>query len=89
MVRKKYEPLTIKFFILVKHFTATGWGLTDDFATEGSLHLMKVDLPGFNKDDCAKVYGVRSVRRALPSGILEDTQICVGGVKNKDSCKVS
>lgn len=79
----------MNFYFLVPEYIATGWGATDDAGTTASSHLMKVNLPGFDTDTCAKVYGSRIFRRLIPAGIQKETQICVGGLLDKDSCRVS
>lgn len=56
-------------------FTVIGWGITENGQT--SEKKLKVDLPYFDLGDCSRRYGKR----------LQNTQICAGGERGKDSCK--
>lgn len=40
---------------------------------------MKVDLQPFDHEECSEKYSLLEI-------YLKETQICVGGEKNKDSC---
>ncbi|XP_055601410.1 CLIP domain-containing serine protease B15-like [Uranotaenia lowii] len=61
-----------------EEFTVTGWGQTETQTRSGQqLH---VEIFGKTNEVCNKVYAVANIT-------LEKTHICVGGTKNKDSCK--
>ncbi|KAG8235402.1 hypothetical protein J437_LFUL009261 [Ladona fulva] len=58
--------------------TVVGWGRTSAWGPiPNELH--KVDIPIFNHDECAKVYGDDGMN-------VRDTQICAGGEGGKDAC---
>lgn len=66
---------------------ATGWGRTQ-YGGETSDHLKKVDLNFYSIEDCQSTYASISKKR-LPNGIVDETQICAGGLnEEKDTCQV-
>ncbi|KAJ8921902.1 hypothetical protein NQ315_008535 [Exocentrus adspersus] len=65
--------------------TATGWGKTG-FSEESSSFLLKVSLDFVPHNECLTAFKKYS-KRSLPNGIIEDTQICAGRVKGKDTCQ--
>lgn len=65
--------------------SATGWGKTA-FAGDVTSFLMQVDLSAVGAEQCRKTYG--SDGSYLPNGIIDEMQICAGGVKGKDTCGV-
>ncbi|CAH1175674.1 unnamed protein product [Phaedon cochleariae] len=69
----------------VSKMTASGWGKSD-FIGESSSYLLKVDLDRVDNTQCRNSY-VSIPKRMLPSGILDDRQICAGGVVGKDTCQ--
>lgn len=66
--------------------TATGWGHTQ-FGGNSSSFLLKVDLEHIDHEKCVEMFGKTSTT-LLPRGIVDDFQICAGGVIGKDTCQV-
>lgn len=67
---------------------ATGWGKTQ-YGGLTSDDLKKVDINYFSIDQCRETYRDVAPRR-IPNGIVDDTQICAGGInEEKDTCQVS
>ncbi|CAH1637696.1 unnamed protein product [Spodoptera littoralis] len=62
--------------LIGQNAVVAGWGVTED-GLESSV-LLSVDLPVISNTDCMTAY-----RDSLK---LKETQICAGGVKDKDSC---
>ncbi|XP_062545259.1 CLIP domain-containing serine protease B15-like [Armigeres subalbatus] len=59
-------------------FTVTGWGQTETKIRSGiQLH---VDIIGKTREVCNTKFSIANIT-------LEETQLCVGGEKGKDSCK--
>lgn len=67
--------------------TVTGWGKTE-FLGSPSSHLLKADFDVVPHGVCRLAYE-RTDASILPSGIVDDTQICAGGTKEHDTCEVS
>ncbi|KAG5871979.1 hypothetical protein JTB14_003104 [Gonioctena quinquepunctata] len=65
--------------------TATGWGKMEHNG-DSSSHLLKINLDHVEIEKCRKSYTYVS-KRLLPDGILEDTQICAGGIIGRDTCQ--
>lgn len=66
---------------------ATGWGRTQ-YGGQSSDLLKKVELDLYSIEDCRTTYASVSQKR-LPKGIVDETQICAGGVnEEKDTCQV-
>ncbi|XP_060850647.1 venom protease-like [Rhopalosiphum padi] len=64
---------------------ATGWGLTDN-AGSVSSDLLKVVLDVIPGNQCKSNYA-SAAKSQLPSGILDESQMCAGDVKGeKDTC---
>lgn len=51
-----------------------------DFSGSRSEVKQKVEVSGFNLDECKSVYQLMRAR-------LDGKRICAGGVENKDSCE--
>lgn len=67
---------------------ATGWGRTQ-YGGVTSDDLKKVDISYFTIEQCQEVYKDVAPRR-IPKGIVDETQICAGGVnEEKDTCQVT
>ncbi|XP_025835380.1 serine protease Hayan isoform X2 [Agrilus planipennis] len=65
---------------------ATGWGKTQ-FNGETSDALQKVDLNYFSYEQCRSAFASVS-KRKLPNGIVDETQVCAGGInESKDTCQ--
>lgn len=72
------QPLCIaKEWHSEKRYFISGWGLTED-ETSSSVKL-KVDIPHYDYEECKERYGSIDVE-------ITESQICAGGVENKDSC---
>ncbi|XP_018562088.1 venom protease-like [Anoplophora glabripennis] len=65
--------------------TATGWGDTR-FGGNSSTFLMKVDLNHIFNNKCVEVFG-RYSTTLLPNGIVDDFQVCAGGIIGQDTCQ--
>lgn len=66
--------------------TAIGWGKME-FLGNSSSHLLKADFKVVSHNACRSAYEGTN-RSLLPSGILEDAQICAVGTKDQDTCQV-
>uniref|UniRef100_A0A182F2F3 CLIP domain-containing serine protease n=2 Tax=Anopheles albimanus TaxID=7167 RepID=A0A182F2F3_ANOAL len=64
--------------VVGEEFVVAGWGATETRLM--SEVLLYVELPALENDACNTVYAVANVT-------LSDKQLCVGGVKDLDSCR--
>lgn len=67
--------------------TATGWGHTK-FGGNSSGALLQVDLDHIPHERCVELFGKTSTT-LLPNGIVDDYQICAGGIIGEDTCQAS
>ncbi|KAJ8921904.1 hypothetical protein NQ315_008537 [Exocentrus adspersus] len=66
-------------------FTATGWGHTQ-YTGNSSSFLLKVNLKHVSPNKCIEDFG-RTSKILLPDGIIDEFQICAGGVIGEDTCQ--
>ncbi|KAF7276799.1 hypothetical protein GWI33_009770, partial [Rhynchophorus ferrugineus] len=62
---------------IVKKFYISGWGKTE--TADSSSIKMKLSLPPFDYEECQRKFKLLNLE-------IDDTQICAGGEKLKDSC---
>ncbi|KAJ8921899.1 hypothetical protein NQ315_008532 [Exocentrus adspersus] len=67
-----------------KQMTATGWGRTE-FLGDSSSFLLKAQFDIAPNDACRPFY--EKDEENLPMGVIDDLQICAGGVKEQDTCQ--
>lgn len=58
-------------------YTIVGWGRT--LSTKKSVFSVKVEIPSYDHDECARKYARRRVN-------ITNSQICAGGEFKKDAC---
>ncbi|XP_011863984.1 PREDICTED: uncharacterized protein LOC105559932 [Vollenhovia emeryi] len=66
---------------------ATGWGIVEWTDDKSSDNLLKVTLQLVSHEACNKSYFVGGNTNQLPSGIVNEWQICAGEVDRKDTCQ--
>ncbi|XP_044258345.1 serine protease snake-like [Tribolium madens] len=76
--------LHTKTRVFSEQLQAIGWGKTDFFG-DTSSDLLKVFLKEVKFGKCARIYSPNSSRK-LPRGLVDEIQICAGGI-GKDTCQ--